>query len=137
MADTIGIRNILNLPRRLVVRADIQSDGTGSTDGILVDKSTYTGLNGAEPTKFVIERIDYVLDGMQVILEFDHTTDDLIMSLGGNTDNAGTIDFTQDGRYPGFTDPASAGATGDIVGTTVGHTAGDKASFVFYLRKKD
>jgi hypothetical protein len=137
MADTIVSRNILNLPRRLVVRAEIQSDGTGSTDAILVDKSTYTGLNGSEPGRFVVERIDYVIDGMQVILEFDHGTDSLLMSLGGNTDNSGTIDFTQDGMYPGFTDPLSGDSTGDIVATTVGHSAGDKASFVFYLRKKD
>lgn len=137
MADTITNKTVFETKRRLVVRAEILSDGVGSTDAILVDKSTFTGMNGAEPGRFMIEAIDFVVDGMQVALEFDHTADDLIMNIGGNTDNSGTIDFTQGGKYPGFLDPASAGATGDIVGTTTGHSANDKASFVFYLRKKD
>lgn len=137
MADTVVSRVIFQTPKRLVVRAEIQSDGTGSTDVVLVDRSTFTGPSGSEPSKFVVEQIDYIIDGMQVILEFDHATDDLLITLGGNTDNSGTIDFTEGGRFHGFVDPNSAGGTGDIVGTTVGHSLGDKAAFVFYLRKKD
>lgn len=133
MADTVTNTTLYQSKRRLVVQSQIFSDGTGSTDAILVDKSTFTGPNGAEPTKFAIERIEYQSDGMQVQLEFDHTTDDIIASLVGQ----GFFDFSQGGKYQGFMDPASAGATGDIVATTVGHTAGDKATITLYLRKKD
>lgn len=133
MADTITRVNLENTSRRLVVRAQLDSDGTGSTDGILVDKSTYVGPDGTEPTKFVIEKIDYNIDGMQIVVEFEHDTDDHIITLAGQ----GVIDFCEDGKYQGYVDPASTGGTGDIVGTTVGHTAGDKGTVIFYLRKKD
>lgn len=133
MADTVANRTLLNTKKRLVVRSEIDSDGTGSSAAVLVDKSTFTGLNDLEPTKFCIERIEYQIDGMQVVLEFDHTTNDLIGTLIGQ----GFLDFTQNSKYQGFMDPASAGDTGDIVATTVGHTAGDKATIVFFLRKKD
>lgn len=133
MADTVTLTTIENTKKRLVIEASIQSDGTGSTDAILVDKSTFTGLNGAEPGRLVVERIDYQCDGMQIVLEFDHTTDDLIATLAGQ----GFIDFTKGNRFQGFIDPASAGTTGDIVATTVGHTAGDKATIRLQLRKKD
>jgi hypothetical protein len=134
MADTVTRRIIEDQGRRAVVRAEITSDGTGTTDGILADISALAvGPDGTASSKFAIERIDYVIDGMQVVVEFDATTDDFIATLAGT----GTIDFTQDGKYQGYIDPASSGTTGDIVGTTVGHTAGDKATIILYLRKKD
>jgi hypothetical protein len=137
MADTVASKTLMETKKRLVVRASIQSDGTGSTDAVLVDKSTFTGPNGLEPSKLVIEEIEWNGDGMQVILEFDHNTDDLICTLGGTNSNAGEYDFAEGSKYQGFVDPASTGGTGDIVATTVGHTAGDKMDMVLYLRKKD
>lgn len=133
MADTITTQVLENTARRLVVRADIASDGTGSTDAVLVDKSTFIGPDGTEPSKLVIEKIEFTIDGMQVNVEFEHDTDDLIALLTGH----GKFDFSQNSKYQGFVDPASTGGTGDIVATTVGHTAGDKATMVFYMRKKD
>lgn len=133
MADTITNATLENTDRRLVVRSTIVSDGTGSTDAVLVDKSAFTGPDGTEPGRLVVEKIEYNCDGMQVHLEFEHTSDDLIAVLAG----ADTFDFSQCGRYQGFIDPASAGGTGDIVATTVGHTAADQATIVLYLRKKD
>jgi hypothetical protein len=70
---------------------------------------------------------------MQVQLEFEHTADDLIANLDGQ----GCFDFAQGGKFQGFIDPASAGGTGDIVATTVGHSAGDKATILLVMRKKD
>jgi hypothetical protein len=133
MADTITNTVLQNTKRYLVVQSQIVSDGTGSTDVVLVDKSAYTGPDGTEPAKLVIEKIEYTADGMQVQLEFEHTADDLIANLAGH----GCMDFAQGGKFQGFVDPASAGGTGDIVATTVGHTAGDKATVTLYMRKKD
>lgn len=133
MADTISNTTIENTARRLVVVSEILSDGTGSTDAVLIDKSAFTGPDGTEPGRLVIEEIEYNVDGMQVALEFDHDTDDEIATLAG----AGKLDFTNGRRTQGFVDPASAGATGDIVATTVGHTAGDKATIKITCRKKD
>lgn len=135
MADTV---TSVVLPgqtkKRLVVRATVVSDGTGSTDAILVDKSTLTGLNGLEPNKLVIEKLEFTCDGMIGLLEFDHTVDDPICTLAGTF---GIYDFAQNSKYQGFVDPGAAGATGDIVITTTGHTAGDSINVVLYLRKKD
>jgi len=134
MADTVTRVILENQPRRAVIRAEITSDGTGTTDGVLCDISALVaGPDGTPATAFAIERIDYMVDGMQVVLEFDATTDDFIYSCVGQ----GFVDFTQNHKYQGYIDPKSSGTTGDIVGTTAGHTLGDKASFVFYLRKKD
>lgn len=133
MADTVTNTTIENSARRLVVVSQIVSDGTGSTDAVLVDKSAFTGPDGTEPGRLVVEQIEYTCDGMQVQLEFEHTADDLIASLAGQ----GVFDFTNGRTTQGFIDPASSGGTGDIVATTVGHTAGDKATIKLTLRKKD
>ena len=134
MADTVSRVILQDGRKRAVVRAQLDSDGTGSTDAILVDRSALSGgPDGSEPGRLVIERIEYDCEGMTVALEFDHDTDDHIASLS----SAGVFDFSQDGKYQGYIDPNTSGGTGDIVGTTTGHTAGDKATFVFYLRKKD
>ena len=133
MADTITNTVVERTKKRLVVLSNISSDGTGSTDAILVDKSAYTGLNDSEPSKFVVENVEFACDGMQVVLEFEHTADDIIASLAGH----GTFDFSKKGRFQGMVDPASAGGTGDIVATTVGHSLGDKATILTTLRLKD
>ncbi len=133
MADSLSLTTLYNGPRRMVVQAELYSDGTGSTDAIIVDKSATTGPDGTEPGRLVVEKIEYTADGMQVLLEFEHTADDEICVLAGQ----GCFDFSQDDKFQGLIDPASAGGTGDIIATTVGHTAGDKASFTLYLRKKD
>lgn len=133
MTDTVTNTVIQNTARRLVVVSQIVSDGTGSTDAVLVDKSAFVGPDGTEPGRLVVEEIEYSVDGMQVQLEFDHDTDDLIANLAGQ----GRFDFVRGRREQGFIDPASAGGTGDIVATTVAHTAGDKATIKLTLRKKD
>lgn len=133
MADTVANTTLENTSRRLVVSSVFTIDGTEAADLILVDKSAFVGPDGTEPTKLVVERVIYNLDGFKVLLEFDHTTDDEIAVLSGQ----GEIDFTQDGKYQGFIDPASAGTTGDIVATTLTTDAGDEGSIVLYLRKKD
>lgn len=133
MADTVTRVILEDTARRAVVRAQLDTDGTGSIDAILVDRSALAnGPANAEAGRLVIERIEYDIGGMSVGLEFEHTTDDHIASLS----LSGVLDFTQNGRYQGYVDPNSAGGTGDIVATTTGQTAGDKATFVFYLRKK-
>jgi hypothetical protein len=133
MADTVANRTLQNTARRLVVRSQFTIDGTEAADLILVDKSTFTGPNGLEPTKLVIEKIEWDLNGFSVLVEFDHTSDDAVMTLSG----VGEIDFTQGGKYQGFIDPASAGTTGDIVATTLTTDAGDEGFIVLFLRKKD
>lgn len=130
MADTVDTIVVFSGTRRRVVRLLNLSDGTGETGVIKVDKSALIGPNGKEPTKLVIEKIEYAVDGMSVRLYWDHTTDDEIAVLTG----AGFFDWTDSG---GLVDPGSAGDTGDILLTTVGHTAGDSYNITLWLRLKD
>lgn len=133
MADTVANTTLQNTTRRLQVRSIFTIDGTEAADLVLVDKSAFTGPDGTEPGRLVVEKIEWDLDGFKALLEFDHDTDDKIAVLSG----AGEIDFTEDGKFQGFIDPASTGATGDIVATTLATDAGDEGWIVLTLRKKD
>lgn len=137
MANTITRTIKEKTKRRAVVVATIASDGTpaAATDVILVQKSDLIGPSGVVPGRLVIDRIEYACQQFPVTLEFDHTTDDLIMNVAGT----GYIDFCKNYRFQGFIDPASAGGTGDIVGTVdvADIAANEEVSIVFYLRLKD
>lgn len=130
MADLVDSQVLINGSRFYVVVLTNISDGTGETAVVKVDKSTLTGPNGKEPSKLVVEKIEYALSGMQVRLFWDHTVDDEIAMLDG----AGFFDWTSVGGKP---DPGSAGDTGDIILTTFGHTLGDTYTITLWLRKKD
>lgn len=130
MADTVDTLVVANTKQRYVVRLTNRSDGTGESGVVKVDKSTLTGLLGAEPSKLVVEKIQYDVAGMQVRLDWDHTTDDEIVTLGPGS---GVMNWRQAG---GLIDPGSAGGTGDILLTTNGQAAGDSYDITLHLRKK-
>ncbi len=132
MSDTVTLTTINQTKTRLAVSVQYSSDGTGVTDTVVVDKSTFTGPDGTEPSRFVVEAIEYQTDGVQLTLEFEHATDLVIAHCVGT----GYFDFTQGGKFSGFCDTTTT-STGDIVMTSVGHTSGDKASIILYLRLKD
>lgn len=133
MADTVANKTLENTQRKLVVESVFTIDGTEATDLVLADKSAFTGPDGTEPGRFVVEKINYAITGCQILLEFEHNTDDAIAVLTGD----GCLDFSKDGAYQGFIDPASTGGTGDIVATTLNTDLGDVASITLFLRKKD
>lgn len=130
MTDTVDSIVVFSGTKRRVVRLTNISDGTGESGVVKVDKSTLTGPDGTEPSKLVVEKIEFITDGMQVRLYWDHTTDDEIAVLNG----VGLLDWTEAG---GLVDPASAGGTGDILLTTSGHTSGDSYNITLWLRLKD
>lgn len=129
MADTVTTRTLYESPNRLVVQLTNKSDGTGESAVVKVDKSTFTGMNGSEPSKFAVEQVIYNCDGMNVQLAFDRTTDLVI----GVYSQSGHHDFRKIG---GFVD-TSTGDTGDILLTTTGHSVGDSYDIILHLRKKD
>lgn len=130
MADTVDSLVVFSGSKRRVVRFFNTSDGTGESAVVKVDKSALTGPDGTEPTKLVVERIEYDISGMTVRLHWDHTTDDEIAVISG----AGYLDWREAG---GLVDPATAGDTGDILFTTNGHTLGDTYNITLWLRLKD
>lgn len=129
MADAVSTKVIHNSPRKLVVQLTSLSDGTGESGVVKVDKSTFTGLNGLEPSKFVVEKIQYDVTSMRVALSFDRTTDVVFAVLQG----IGCLDYRKSG---GFVD-STTGDTGDILLTTTGAALGDGYHIILHLRKKD
>jgi len=131
MADSVTTTTILDHPRRLVVKITNNSDGTGESAVVKVDKSTLTGLNGLEPSSLVIESIKGEVSGMSVYIYADHTTDIPIARLGG----LARVDI--DYKNVGGLQTAGAGDTGDITLTTSGHASGDSYDLTISMLKKD
>jgi hypothetical protein len=129
MADAVGTKVLFDGPKKLVIQLTNLSDGTGESGVLKVDKSTYTGLDGTEPSKFVVEKIQFDVTSMRVALSFDRTTDVVFAVLQGN----GCLDYRKSG---GFVD-STTGDTGDILLTTTGAAAGDGYDIILHLRKKD
>lgn len=129
MADTVSTKIIFNSPKKMVIQLNNLSDGTGEAAVIKVDKSTFTGPNGLEPSKFAIEKIVYDVTSMRVALSFDRTTDVVFAVLQGQ----GEICYRKQG---GFVD-STTGDTGDILLTTTGAAAGDGYMIILHIRKKD
>ena len=129
MADAVTTTTVFNGSRKLVVHLTNVSDGTGESGVVKVDKSTFTGPNGLEPTNFVLERVVYDVSSMRVLLTLDRTTDQTLVVLQGQ----GEINFTDSGGLL----KAAAGDTGDILLTTANHASGDGYDITLYLRKKD
>ena len=132
MADTVGVDYIFKGTRKVKVRFTNISDGTGETAVTKVDISTLTGPDGTAPTKLVVEEVEGMVQGFSSVqLFFDHTANDELAILG-----TGYSYFNwRDGG--GFTDPASAGGTGDILLTTVGASATATYDITLTLRLKD
>lgn len=119
MADTVTSQVLTTNKVRHVALFTSISDGTGESDVKKVDISELVGA----PTKVKINRIKYDISGMAVKVSFDHTLNDTVLVLSGQ----GCFDFTNSG---GLQDPDSAGSTGDILFSTVGHAANDTYSIL-------
>lgn len=143
MADAVTTKVLLNTPTHHVVHLTNVSDGTGEAAVAKVDKSTLTDSSNppVEPDSLEIEQVSYVTNGFTNIqILWDHDTDELACVLPGT--GTGVIDFLgREQRYGsvigtrGLFDGRGAGGTGDILLTTVGHSAGDTYDITLWLRK--
>ena len=129
MADTVTSKTVFSGSRKLVMHFTNRSDGTGESNVVKVDKSTFTGPNGAEPTKLVVEKILYDVSSMRVLLTWDQTSDEVIAVLQGD----GCLDFTEAGGLVG----ANTGGAGDILLTTANQSSGDGYDITLFMRLKD
>lgn len=122
MADAVATQVLADSSTRMVVKLTNISDGTGEAAVKKVDASDYAA------SAFWIERIDYATSGMAVRILWDATTD--VMAWAIPQDVMGTMVFE-----PPLVSDAGSGVTGDVLLTTVGHTAGDSYSLILRLRK--
>lgn len=129
MADAVTTQILEEGPRNVVMKFTNISDGSGESAVLKVDVSTLTGFNGQIPSEVIIEKIQYLLFGMQVQILWDADTD--VVSVVLVPDAGDCVDFRE---WP-IPNNAGAGKTGDIRFTTVGHTAGDSYTIILVLRK--
>lgn len=124
MADTVTNRTLYDGTENCVVVLTNSSDGTGESAVLKVDVSALNGTAAGVN----IRRIDFCTFGMAVNILWDATTDVTAAIVQGT----GSLDFNAIG---GLSNNAGAGKTGDILLTTIGHTAGDTYMIVLDLEK--
>jgi len=96
------------------------------TDQVVLDKSTFTDGNNAEPSKFTVLSITSNVQGMtRLVVEFDRATDVLLAAVGN-----GSFYANFDHPYSGASD-SGTGGTGDLVVSTTGGEA--NASFTLVI----
>lgn len=93
-------------------------------------KVDMSGLSGTF-TDLKLCKIHYAAQGCGVNIWWDATADDLAWTVP--TDESGTVCFK---HFGGLVNPKSAGWTGDIGFTTVGHAAGDTYAITLHLMKR-
>lgn len=131
MVDTVTNTTIFAGTRRHIIHLTNVSDGTGESAVVKVDVSALTGPDGTPPTAVTIEEISWDIQGFtSVTLAWDATTDDTIAVLSGQ----GYSDWTAVG---GLHDPASTGATGDVVLTTTGAAANASYDITIVCKLED
>jgi hypothetical protein len=130
MTDAVTTQVLINQAPFYSLRLTNISDGTGESAVVKVDKSTLVGTDGLEPIALDLIKADWTVAGMTASLLWDHTTDDQILVM------------TEHGEFCGkmagpLRDPRSAGGTGDILLTTVGHTSGDTYNIVLHFKMRE
>lgn len=119
--------------KRMTVQFSNLSDGTGESDVIKLDRSVLFGIDGLPCFKIGIERIRYTTYGMSVKLEWDMTPQQLIYICPENGDGevCGPFypDLGEDTEY-------AEGETGDLLLTTIGHTANDSYNLILDILVK-
>ena len=132
MADAVTSQTIQDGERNLVMKFTNVSDGTGESAVKKVDVSALaTNSKGQTCTKVKIQRIYWATVGMSVTLDFDATSNVLLIGL--------PADSTGDEYYDSFTgipNNAGSGVTGDIDLTTTGHSSGDSYMIILEMIKE-
>lgn len=124
MADAVSSQTIIDGPRNVVMKFTNTSDGTGESAVLKVDVSTLSGA----PSFVKIKTIRYSVAGMVVRLLWDATSDATIVDLQGDG-------FMCCEDFGGLINNGGTGATGDILLTTVGHSAGDSYTIILEMMK--
>lgn len=118
--------------RKMIVQLICLSDGTGETDVQKVDISELRNSVGEIVTRTVVEKVEYNISGLNVLLEWDRAPHAEICRLvGANGAISGCIKHDVVDPSDGVDD-----RTGDILLTTTGFTAGDGYNITLHIRLK-
>lgn len=125
MADTVTSQTLSDGSANIIVHLTNDSDGTGESKVLKVDVSALAGA----PSEVAITKVVFSTYGMAVKLYWDATTDTLALALPA--DHCGEMNFGD----LGIRNSAGSGKTGDILLSTIGHSAGDAYSITLYMRR--
>jgi len=124
MADAVTSQTLADGTKTAVLKFTNISDGTGESAIKKVDASAL----GDAPTDLKIQRMWYSTSGMSVNILWD--------ASANVTAYVAAADGYQDFRcFGGLKNNASTGKTGDILFTTVGHTANDTYTVILEVSK--
>lgn len=130
MADAVVTRVVFNGNAHIGVLCTNRSDGTGEADVIKIVKAALVNSFGRQPVALDLEQIWWSVQGFSSIqLEWDHTTDDVIVQLAAGN---GYENFEYMGNNR---DPQSAGGTGDVLLTTFGAAANATYNILMIFKK--
>jgi hypothetical protein len=122
MGDTVTTRTLYSGTKKLIQQYTNVSDGTGESAVSKLDISTLTNSAGETVTAIKINRIWGNVSGMVVNILTDHSSDVLMFTANDGLD---FLDFTDSETGFGGIKDTGSGGTGDVLFTTVGHTAAD------------
>lgn len=131
MADAVKVTTIFNGASKLIVHCINKSDGTGESSVIKVDKSTFTGPNGLEPSSIRIDKIEGVVNGGILTIQANHTSTLTLAQL--NPAGRICLDFSASGGLQ----TAGSGGTGDIEFVLPASLTSGGYDIILHMRKKD
>lgn len=131
MADVVSSKTIFNGSKKLIMHFTNKSDGTGETNVIKVDKSTFVGPNGLEPSSIAIDRIEGVVNGGILTIQANHTSTLTLAQL--NPGGRIKLDFCDTGGLQ----TSGAGGTGDIEFTLPASLTQGGYDLILFMRKHD
>jgi hypothetical protein len=131
MADAVTSQTIQDGEKTAIMKFTNVSDGTGESAVKKVDVSALaTNSAGQTCTSVSVSRVYWATLGMSVKLEFDATSNVLLLHLPADSTGDEYYDL-----FTGIPNNAGSGVTGDIDLTTVGHSSGDAYTIILVLNK--
>lgn len=120
MADTVTNTTLKQDEKELVVHLTCISDGTGESNVVKVDRSSFAALY-RDTKRITIRSVRWAIQGFTYIkISWDHTSDDTALVLNGN----GYDEFPEGLRDPNTSADTVSGAIGDVLLTSVGAASG-------------
>lgn len=131
MADAVTSQTIQDGEKTAILKFTNVSDGTGESAVKKVDVSALTKNSAGQTcTSVSVARIYWATVGMSVKLEFDASTNVLLLGLPADSTGDEFYDL-----FSGIPNNAGSGVTGDIDFTTTAHSSGDSYSIILVLNK--
>ena len=127
MANIVAIQELVNGPRNLVLKLDIEGDGSNEIDEKLVEVGAY------DCTEVRLDGIRGHVDGFDLNLVWDGTTRAPLFKIPNSLHSYIDLNWANIG---GLINPKVANYTGDVAITSNGLESGEVASLEFHFVKK-